>query len=581
MINYTQALTRYIGAFVDELAQSGVKRVVVSPGSRSTPIAMLLAEHPEINVMMHMDERSAAFFALGIAKTANEPVAIVCTSGTAAANYFPAIVEAKYARVPLIVITADRPHELRDVGAPQAIDQIDLYGKHVKWFIDLPLPEDTQSMLHYIRTVCSRAINRAKQAPFGPVHLNFPLREPLIPNMEDPLKFARNNRIKTVQVNNGQLDLLDSDYRNIADCLPKKGVIICGPIDKYDEGFANAIFALAEKLQYPILADPLSQLRSGIQYGRQIIDGYDTFLRDRTVRDSLKPELIVRFGAMPISKALSFYLKEHQEVSQMVIDERSGWRDPVASAYKMIYCNETIFCNRLYTYLNNYEAVTDWNDKWVELNHFVKNASKIINESEDSINEGKIFHLLSSLLPDEATVVIGNSMPIRDADSFFQYTKKKIKLLANRGVNGIDGVVSTALGTSVIEKNTYLVIGDLSFYHDLNGLLAAKLHHLKLTIILINNNGGGIFSLLPQKQHPNHFETLFGTPTDLQYEYAVKMYDGTYFSVENWHEFAKAMKVSEENTGLTVIEVFTNREENANLRRNYWDYVSQEIRKLL
>ncbi|WAA10044.1 2-succinyl-5-enolpyruvyl-6-hydroxy-3-cyclohexene-1-carboxylic-acid synthase [Fervidibacillus albus] len=575
MLSHQRDLTRFIGAFVDELAKSGIRKVVVSPGSRSTPIAMLLAEHPHIKTIVHIDERSAAFFALGIAKSTNEPVALLCTSGTAAANYYPAIAEAYYYRVPLLAITADRPHELRDVGAPQTMDQVDLYGKHVKWFVDMPIPESSEKMVRYVREVCSRAVYTAKARPFGPVHINFPIREPLIPDLEDPQKFSAGSR-KHVPLSIGRKMGTDEMLQSFGKDWPEKGVIVCGPMEYIDENFQREIIQVAKKFGYPILADPLSNLRSGSLEKEEIIDTYDSFFRNENVRHGLKPEIVIRFGAMPVSKPLLFYLQDHQDVPQYVVDGGMGWRDPAGSASQMIYCDETAFCEMLLNSIDHSSMrPKHWLKRWVKMNNRVKKQLDVI--SIDDLSEGKIAHQLTELLPDQACVMVGNSMPIRDVDTYFHRTDKSIKLLGNRGLNGIDGIVSTALGASLSEEHTYLLIGDLSFYHDLNGLLAAKQYGLKLTVILINNNGGGIFSMLPQAKHPSHFESLFGTPINLSFEYATRLYGAKYEKVETWSDFSNAMEKAKTDEGLTVIEVITDRRKNAEIRRRVMEAVVQEI----
>lgn len=573
-----EAMTKYIGAFVDELAKSGVQKVVVSPGSRSTPIAMLLADHPEIEVIIHIDERSAAYFALGLAKAMNNTVAILCTSGTAAANYFPAVVESYYARVPLLVITADRPHELRDIGAAQTINQVDLYGKHVKWFQDMPLPESSIDMLMFVRTVCSRAVQTTMQRPYGPVHLNFPLREPLVPNMDDPNKFEGTDS-SNVKIMTSYPTLKDKSFNELVDKLPKKGLIVCGPMDVYNPAFNEAIVQFAENVNYPIIADPLSQLRSGTHNKELILDSYNAFLKNETARKKLKPEMIIRFGSMPVSKSLMFYLKEHADVPQYIVDGGQGWRDPVSSAYEMIYCDEQIFCEKLASLTNNKTRFNStWTDQWLRLNQLVKES--IVQIDDEGISEGRLIYHLQHLLPKKASVMIGNSMPIRDMDDFFHSNSSEIKLFGNRGVNGIDGLISTALGISVIEDHTYLVVGDLSFYHDMNGLLAAKMHDLNLTILIINNNGGGIFSMLQQANYPTYFELLFGTPTDLRFEHAAHLYGGKYYKVETLQQYLSVMEHTRMEKGLKIIEVLTNRQENAEIRQKLWNNVSREIENI-
>ncbi|MFC0416142.1 2-succinyl-5-enolpyruvyl-6-hydroxy-3-cyclohexene-1-carboxylic-acid synthase [Cytobacillus solani] len=577
-MNHQEALTSYIAAFVSELYKNGVEDVVVSPGSRSTPMAMVMAEHPELRVHVHVDERSAAFFALGIAKASKKPVAILCTSGTAAANYFPAIVEANIARVPLIVMTADRPHELRDVGAPQAIDQIHLYGNHVKWFVEMALPENSTEITRYARTVCARAASTALRAPAGPVHLNFPFREPLIPQLDREDLFEPRERSNGyVKIQSGELTLSNEQYKEIAESIStyKKGMIVCGSLES--DGFAEAVTSLAKKLQYPILADPLSQLRSGKHDGTYIIDTYDTFLKNEDAKDVLKPDLIIRFGAMPVSKPLTIFLKENYDVRQFVVDGGGGWRDPGMVSSEMIYSEESLFCKSVSTFISPVED-TSYFAQWEEINQLTRRELAAISEL-DVLSEGKLFYQLAEKLPDGATLFVGNSMPIRDLDTFFHFNNKSIRIMANRGANGIDGVISTALGAGTCSQPLYLVLGDLTFFHDLNGLIAAKQFGINIHILLINNNGGGIFSFLPQASHPKNFEKLFGTPLDLQFEHVVKMYGGQYELISNWTHFTTVLQ--SEVSGLRVTEITTNRDRNILEHRELWDAVSREIGRLL
>jgi 2-succinyl-5-enolpyruvyl-6-hydroxy-3-cyclohexene-1-carboxylate synthase len=578
-MNHQESLTAYIAAFVSELLSSGVTDVVVSPGSRSTPMAMVMAEHPVLNVHIHVDERSAAFFALGIAKATNRPVAILCTSGTAAANYFPAIVEARYARIPLIVLTADRPHELREVGAPQAIDQIHLYGSHVKWFVDMSLPEKSDEIIRYARTVCARATAIATQAPFGPVHLNFPFREPLIPKLDEQMFQLNERPLGYVKVHNGDLTIDQHQLAEIAELLTgkEKGIIVCGNIA--DNHFAKAVIALAKSLNFPILADPLSQLRSGSHCFENIIESYDTFLRNQDAKAFLKPDVVLRFGAMPISKALTIFLKENVDAEQFVIDGGGGWRDPAALSTEMIYCNETIFCEQLLPYADR-KSSTEYLENWKRINNLTKENMTPVRDITQ-LSEGRLFYQLADMVPEGATLFVGNSMPIRDLDSFFLNNDKSIKVMANRGANGIDGTVSTALGAALYSKSLYLILGDLTFFHDLNGLIAAKLYSIDIHIILVNNNGGGIFSFLPQSDHPKNFERLFGTPLDLDFELAVRMFKGRFTKITDWDHLEIVMKTSTETKGLNVYEVETNRDRNRDEHREFWQSVSQEISNLV
>ncbi|ESU31008.1 hypothetical protein G3A_19010 [Bacillus sp. 17376] len=578
-MSHQEDLTAYIAAFVAELSKTGVKDVVISPGSRSTPMALVMAEHPDLRIHIQVDERSASFFALGIAKATRKPVALLCTSGTAAANYYPAVIEASISRIPLIVLTADRPHELRDVGAPQAIDQIHLYGKNVKWFVEMAPPEKTEEMIRYARTVCGRAAATASSYPQGPVHLNFPFREPLIPIMDENM-FELPERVGGyVEIETGRLSLSDQTFASISEDIASytKGVIVCGQLDNSE--FTDEVIALADKLKFPIIADPLSQLRSGEHDGQHIIDAYDAFLRNEEAKAALKPDVIIRFGAMPISKALTIFIKENRTARQFVVDSGAGWREPTMSASEMLYCDEALFCKKIGEAAGA-AGKSDYLQKWLTVNELTKEQLAAISQVEE-LSEGKLFQQLTEMLPEGSTLFVGNSMPIRDLDSFFLLNKKNIKVMANRGANGIDGIVSTAIGVASVSQPCYLVLGDLTFYHDLNGLLASKLYNIDINILLINNNGGGIFSFLPQAKEPKHFEKLFGTPLDLDFHHVVEMYNGKYDLIQDWEQFSETFAKNQEVGGLKVMEIRTTRDSNLKEHRDLWNSVSREITTML
>ena len=648
----------YISAFVDELARSGVRHACICPGSRSTPLAMLLDAHPDIRVWMHLDERSASFFALGMAKAGREVVAVLSTSGTAAANFLPAVVEARYARIPLLVLTADRPPELQDVGANQTIDQVHLFGRHAKWFVDVSLPEATAEA--YIRTLACRSVGTALAQPSGPVHLNFPFREPLVPlPMPNPAPLAREDLSKESPGKSTPLHIdrkrpaperpyvtltdaprsLDSSLveRLAADLFStERGLIICGPPDHAE--LPDALSSLANRLGYPILADPLSQVRCGPHDRSLVLDAYDAFLRDDHCADSLAPEVILRFGAMPTSKPVSQYLQRHRRCRQMVVDGGAGWNDPTLLARDIIHTDPRRLCEALSMVLerdgmnamgeppltpgpanvSGQESLDtpmeplpgnvsptlgegrmartscpklplsrarergpggegEWPSLWLRANDLARQAIQNHLASIHEPFEGKVFAELANLLPDGAVLFAGNSMPVRDLDTFFPASERRIRFLANRGASGIDGVASTALGAhAATTAPLVLVIGDLSFYHDLNGLLGAKLHRLDATVVLLNNDGGGIFSFLPQAAHPEQFETLFGTPHGLDFRPVVEMYGGHFERVTTWDAFRDAL-ASWEDRGLRVIEVPTDRRRNVELHRELWAAVSAAL----
>ncbi len=587
----------YVGAFVDEIQRACVRNVVICPGSRSTPLAMAFAAQPGIRIWMHVDERSAAYLGLGMAKQLRQPVALLCTSGTAAANFMPAMVEAKLTHVPLLVLTADRPHELRDNGAPQSIDQNRLYGTYVKWFVEVALPEATNEALRYIRTIAARAVASVQANPAGPVHLNFPFREPLTPEpipgqsllpvaQRDIVAWqGRPNNAPYVEVREvppgapaaTTIGYLIDKMRRV-----QRGLIIVGPND--DPALIEPIVQLARQLGYPILADPLSQLRCGDHDRVMALSSYDAFLRIDSFIESAQPELILRFGAMPASKPLLLYLKRYASCPLVIIDGHGGWEEPTQLASELIHVNPAALCQSLLTILESEEirpsVSQEWLTTWQDADKLTRQTLQSAIQDFNELFEGRVFTELARLLPDGTTLYTGNSMPMRDLDTFFWCSERRIRIMGNRGANGIDGVVSSALGASAgagQNEPTVLVLGDLSFFHDLNGLLAARLHQLNLTIVLINNDGGGIFSFLPQAAYPEHFEQLFGTPTGLDFRLAVQMYGGQFQKIDTWEQFREAVSRGLNTGGLHVIEVPAERTSNVKMHRQLWELIGKTL----
>jgi 2-succinyl-5-enolpyruvyl-6-hydroxy-3-cyclohexene-1-carboxylate synthase len=575
----------YTHAFVDELSRAGVKHVCLCPGSRSTPLAMTFAEHPSFRMWMHLDERSCAFFALGLAKASREPVVLVCTSGTAAANFFPAVAEAYQAHVPLIVLTADRPPELRDTGAPQTIDQLKLYGNYAKWFAEIAPPEANVEMLRYARTMACRAVASASETPAGVVHFNMPFREPLVPlpseisvnDTERTAFFGRANGEPFVKISPAKYLPDDTSLDALADQLGRteRGLIVAGM--QNDCAFPPAVTRLANTLGYPILADPLSEVRCGKHEQGNAIDAYDAFLRDTTLVKQLAPELVLRFGAIPTSKPVLLYLQQHASARQILVDD-SGWNEPAHIASEVIRADAAGFCDALVHELAAPRIHSAWLDQWRDTNAKTKTAIAAQVATYNEFFEGRIFSELADCLPEGTTCFLSSSMPVRDADTFFTANPRNIRFLSNRGANGIDGVVSTAFGAGAASAGPLvLVIGDLALYHDMNGLLAAKLHKLNALIVLINNDGGGIFSFLPQAAHPAHFEELFGTPHGLDFQHAAKLYDAKFCDVKNWEMFRAAVQDGLQSEGLNIVQVKTNREQNVTMHRAVWQAVSRAV----
>lgn len=559
-------------AFVDALAAAGVRHACISPGSRSSPLALQLGRHPAIRIWLHLDERSSGFFALGLAKSAREPVAILCTSGTAAANLLPAVVESRYGRVPLVILTADRPPELRDAGAPQTIDQLRLYGTHAKSFVDVPVLGEAGPGPRYLEALASRAVTTACAAPAGAVHLNFPFREPLVPAPGalpalGPVTGSRRRTGSGPRPPTG-----DAIARTVDELRGQtRGLIVCGPQD--DPDLPAALAGLARATGFPILADPLSLARSGPHDRGLVVDAYDALLRDAPTRDALAPELVLRVGGVPTSKSLLTYLTDHPDARQIQVAGELGWNDPAFVGSAAIEGDPRSVVDALAAALRDGRhrpAGGRWAGRWRDLDRCARSALDAwlteVDRSGEAF-EGGAIAALAAALPDGATFYVGSSMPVRDLDAFVGGSGRAVRFVANRGANGIDGVLSSALGASVASDGPLaLAIGDISFLHDLGGLAAAKRHGLRATVLLLNNDGGGIFSFLPVAEH-EQFEALFGTPHGLDFSAVGRLFDVTFRRPEGPAELRAEIAASRDAPGVTVIEVRTERARNVVLHR--------------
>lgn len=553
MSNYNEALTTQVFTFASELYAYGVREVVISPGSRSTPLAIALEAHPNIKTWIHPDERSAAFFALGLIKGSERPVAILCTSGTAAANYTPAIAESQISRIPLIVLTSDRPHELRSVGAPQAINQVNMFSNYVNFQFDMPIADGTPNMLdtiHYQMQIASQYLFGPHK---GPIHFNLPFREPLTPNLD-------------------RTELLKSEsktlphYQKIIDVMPikekiekDKGLIIVGDMQHQE---VDQILSYATENDLPVLADPLSQLRRNNH--PNIITTYDLLYRAGM---DWEVDFVIRVGKPVISKKLNQWLKNTSAFQILVQnnDKIDVFPVPPDVSYE-------ISANDFFRSLKNNQPINRkaWIEKWQTLE---KQARIEINDYlQHATDEAAYVGELISKLTKQDALFVSNSMPVRDVDNLLFNSEAEI--YANRGANGIDGVVSTALGMAV-HKHVTLLIGDLAFYHDMNGLLMSKLNNIHLNVILLNNDGGGIFSYLPQKSSASeYFERLFGTPTGLDFEHAALLYEFNFKRFNTLSEF-KDMTLSQ--SGAIVYEIITDREDNLQQHQILYKKLSEII----
>lgn len=583
-------MNEYIAALVDEFYQLGVRHAVFSPGSRSTTMAMLFKEHEGFETYMNIDERSASFMALGIAKAHKEPTVLVCTSGSAVAHYLPAILEAQYTGIPLVVLSADRPHTLLHVGAPQTVDQHKIFGTAVNYFEELAVPQESHYYT-YPRQVARKAYMKAMDTKKGPVHINVPLFEPLVPELSRNHFEAGRSSFKVVKPNyssvfgcdnrnnlthiNNAIDIAHGNdgTNEINDLLKRyeRILILAGPQIDIDE--AETIRSFGEALQAPILADPLSNVR-GCSTSKVVISTYDALLAGQALWHELKPDCVIQFGQIVVSKRVQQMIASWTDVEYIEVNPTMDSMNPTGKTTIHMQASIDVFTH-LYGKNNNSDTYLNI---WRRLEQAGKKQLSLAID-EPHCFEGRTIRELQKQIPEDGQIFVANSMTIRDFDYFWFSGESKAVLYGNRGVNGIDGTISTALGLAVNGRPTYLVTGDLSLFHDLNGLAVAKTHNLNLTIILHNNDGGGIFEYLPQKG-TKHFDYLFSTSQGLDYSGAAKLYGCDYTKISSPDELSSVLAKIGQETGVHIIEIPTNREYSRELHKKYTK-VSVDMEALL
>ncbi len=601
-------MNEYIASMVDELHQLGVRHAVFSPGSRSTTLAMLFQSHGGFHTYMNIDERSAGFMALGIAKAQGEPAVLVCTSGSALTHYGPAVVEAKHSGVPMIILSADRPYTLQQVGAPQTIDQQKYFGTAVNYYEELSVPSESHYYT-YPRQVARRAYLKANDHKLGPVHINVPLFEPLVPNREEeyftqgrsanPFRLVKHEEIGPL------VSLLDG----------KRVLILGGP----SVTNPKTVVEFAERIGAVVIGDPLSNLR---QY-EGVISTYDAFLAHHERWEELRPDVVIQLGQIPVSKRIQQWMATLTDIDYITVSPNADVVNPSLTTTIHVMASVDVFlgelCRGLFVIpglstrirdkeqnLFNISNVEDSNvstagdelgvqQENINEKHRVENGSVVFAQytiadieyvkawqqiesdsrqqldkvqEEPTLFEGRTIHMLQHMMPHEGQILVANSMSIRDMDYFWASGRSQARVYGNRGTNGIDGTVSTALGISTNGKPTVMVTGDLSFFHDLNGLAIGKTHGMNLTIILHNNDGGGIFQYLPQKG-ADDFDYLFNTPQGIDYSGLATMYGLDYVKVTTNAELELAMKQYIGTEGIHIIEVPTSKEISRELHKVY------------
>ncbi len=604
-------------AFVDELARNGMRAACTSPGSRSAPLTLTLAHEPRLRCYSHVDERCAGFFALGLAKASGLPVAVSCTSGSAAAELLPAAIEAREARVPLLLLTADRPPELRENGAGQAIDQLKLYGDAVKWFFDVGTHEATPARLRWMRTLACRAYATTLNGRPGAVHLNFALREPLATDESLPedksarpgsLPYVRRRTLSTREWGHfGGSEDLDV-LREITNGA-HRGVVVAGRDERVFAGWSpgEAAAAFAAAAGWPLLADPMSGARSGAA----AVAHYDALLRDEDFLAMVEPDLVLRVGDLPVSKPLRSWLAGLSNVRQIALDREAAWQDPDSVLSDSLALDPAAVLGPL-AKASPPSAEGDWLATWRSADE--KAAEAILGVlGRETLSEPRIAADLGVLLPQEATLFVASSMPVRDIETFWPVRDDPPRVLCNRGANGIDGIVSSAFGTAAAERGpVVLLIGDVALAHDIGGLLAARRLQLKLTIVLIDNGGGGIFDFLPVAESalarapervegaaPDPHERTssdpivaggagsvtrdiytrhIATPTGLDFADAARLYGLTHERAESISGFRAALERALTHKASSIVEVRSDREMNVRLHRKVWDGVSATLK---
>jgi 2-succinyl-5-enolpyruvyl-6-hydroxy-3-cyclohexene-1-carboxylate synthase len=566
-------------ALVQELQAAGIETVVVCPGSRSTPLALAIAGQQGLRHSMHLDERNAAFHALGHAKASGRPVALVCTSGTAGANFLPAVAEASHSRVPLVVLTADRPPELRAWGAAQTMEQRSLYAGFARWIEESPCPSEAGGSESYARALARRAVAEATGPAPGPVHLNLPFREPLVPAKVEVVPRPAAARVAVVR----PVVSLSDPTGELAQRLRavERGVLIFGP-GACDEMHVAGAASLALALGWPVLADPASGLRSGSGPGG-LVHGADLLLREPAIAAALEPQFVLRFGGLPTSKAIATWLAAHPKADYWLVDPAGAHRDPQHRATCVLRGDASQLAALLDGLAPPSAAIHAWRERWMHAGRTALAAIDAALAINPRLLAPQLARSLWSALPAEAVLYVANSMPIRELDAFAGPREEPLVVLANRGVNGIDGQVSCALGAAAaLDRPTLLWCGDLAFLHDLSGLLAGRLQSANLTIVVTNDDGGGIFEYLPVAQSLPRtvFEPMFAVPHGLDLSALAAGLGWSSQRVESAATFESALALALRG-GRHVIEVPMDRAENTALHGALHAAVCARLRREL
>ena len=564
---------------VEELIRQGCNYFCISPGSRSTPLTVAIAQNPLANSKIFYDERGSAFHALGYARATGKPAVLICTSGTATANYFPAIIEAYQDSVPLIVLSADRPPDLRDTGANQTIDQVKIFGDYLNWYFEISAPDENISS-QFILTTIDQAYYKSMHTPQGPVHINCMFREPFF-SMGEPAKIQTDIIKKWKQSGSPFTSYKQPENRNNykpdSEIIQKtnktkRGLIIAGKMDNKSD--AENLLELAKKLGWPVFADITSGLRIGTD-SDLIIEHYDLLLLSDSFKKSLNPKIIIQFGKRFVSKRLLKYFDEFRPANYYLIDDSPNRYDPIHIVSERIVTNINQFCKNLLPHiLSNIDI--SWFESIQSRNAKISNLLEKEFTLEIPISEISVAINISKHIPSKSGLFLASSMPIRDMDIFANKNDNSIVVAANRGASGIDGTIASTIGFAQGNQTLItLIIGDLASIHDLNSLHQLASTDYPVIIIILNNHGGGIFSFLPISEHTEVFEKYFATPHDLNFKDAASLFHVNYYHPNSNKEFLENYVSAIKEQKSAIIEISIDRNENHKLHKNIFSKITE------
>lgn len=573
------------GLVIEELVRCGVTTLCISPGSRSAPLVIAAAENTRAFTLVHTDERGAAFYAMGYAKATGRPAALICTSGTAVANYFPAVIEASQSAVPLLILSSDRPVELRDTRSPQTINQVNIFGDYLRWHFDLPAP-DTAVSPSFLLTTVDQAVYRAVSRPAGPVQINCQFREPLISDRQKGYwdtylsvldQWQKTGRPFTTYAKSESIPSTEEVAR-IWEIIgrSKNGVLIAGQLSAGTD--KEAIIRLASELGWPLLADINSGIRfacSASESAHNVVAHYDLYLRMEKFRKKFSPDLILHMGGMPVSKSLNQYVEE-SHAEYVVVNAHPFRQDPMSRVTQRIEANPARFALQLSERIQKIPSgLTGILCKVEEISRTVIRDSVL---PLDDISEWAVSHIIFESVAEDSGIYLSNSLPVREADAFAACSHKRLAVGCNRGANGIDGTIASAIGFAAgLNRPTTLLIGDLAVLHDINSLALIKKIEVPVTIVLVNNDGGGIFSFLPVAKLTEYFERYFVTPHGLKFKKAAELFRLPYESPESLSSFRRVYQRAIDSGTSSIIEVHTERDRNRVEYEMIWKKVSEKV----